>query len=59
MGRFSFVCRDPIISEASIPEYAIFPVNAFAKPSLKDRAYRKASVPDYQHLEAIAAIPRP
>ena len=54
------MCR---ISEASIPEYAIFPVNASVnasvKPSLKDRAYCKASVPDYQHLEAIAAIPRP
>ena len=50
MKRDSILCRDLIISEASIPEYAIFPVHAILKPSLKDRAYSKASVPDYQHV---------
>ena len=29
---------------------------AIVKPNLKDRAYRKAGVPDYQNVETIAAI---
>ena len=50
--------RDPIISEASFPEYSIFPISAIVKTSLKDRADRKASMPIYQNVETIAAIPR-
>ena len=66
MRRFSFLCRDPILSEASIPEYAIFPVHAFfpmsaiVKLILLDRVDFKASmpVPDYQNVEMIATILR-
>ena len=50
------MCR---ISEASIPEYAIFPVNAFVKLSLEDRAYCKASMAsmsDCKNVKKIAAI---
>ena len=56
--------RDPIISEASFSEYSIFPVHAIfpmsaiVKTSLKDRVDRKASMPIYQNVETIAAIPR-
>ena len=66
MRRFSFLCRDPIIFEASIPEYAIFPVHAFfpvsaiVKLILLDGVDCKASmpVPDYQNVEMIATIPK-
>ena len=45
-----FLCHDPIISEA------IFPVHAVVKPMLEDRVDLKASMPDYQYMETIAAI---
>ena len=56
MRRFSFLCRDPIISEASIPEYAIFPVHTIMKPILENRADRKASMSDCKDVKKIAAI---
>ena len=45
-----FLCHDPIISEA------IFPVHAVVKLMLEDRVDLKASMPDYQYMETIAAI---
>ena len=50
------MCRDPIISEASIPEYAIFPVHAIVKPILENRADSKVSMSDCKHVKKIAAI---
>ena len=48
--KFQFLCHDPIISEA------ILPVHAVVKPMLEDRVDLKASMPDYQYMETIAAI---
>ena len=48
-----------VYSDSSISEAATFYMSAIVKPILEGRSYRKASVPDYQHVEKqIAAIPR-
>ena len=33
-------------------------MSALVKPSLEDRAYCMAGMPEYQNVETIAAIPR-
>ena len=55
-GVHSGASKHPAAGAAGAAESCSIYYNV--KPSLKDRAYRKAGMPDYQNVETIAAIPR-
>ena len=51
--------KKSINSNSSIPEAAtFFPMSVIVKPLLEDQSNLKASLPNYQNVETIAAIQR-